>query len=274
MTQIQPAPMSSQMPGEVAQLAQAGQLGAPVAVFPPGKRWRLVGWLGVLALLFSVATVGVGATTSGQEGSDPLVTWLVVGGICLVLIALALWPAVTGPLLSMKARERKFYVFQHGFVHVGRSATQGYRFDAVSELRALINKVYYNGISTGTNYKFTVHFADGRVLKLNTFSTDMAEFGPLLQRAVANSQVPRFAQHLQSGGTLRFGKILMTATGLATDRKPLLPWSEVSGVNLHQGFLFVNQQGKRLAWAKAKGAETPNLYAFLALADHFLSAAR
>jgi hypothetical protein len=222
--------------------------------------------LGVLAFMFCGLAILIAAGAAGADDSDPVVVWAVVSLICLGLIALALWPAVTGPLLSARARERKFYVFEHGFVHVGRKGIQGYRFDSVVELRGLISQVYYNGIPTGTNYKFDLHFADGRRLRLNTFSTDMAAFAPPLQQAVAQAQLPRFWAHLAAGGSLRFGTFLMTNAGIATDRKPMLAWSEVQGVNVSQGFVFVNQRGKRWHWAKARAADTANLYTFLELA--------
>jgi hypothetical protein len=269
MTQVQPTSMSSPLPGEVAHLAAAGQLGAHVATFLPGKRWRLVISLGVLAFIFGGLAVLTAGVSSGADDADPVVVWTVVGLICIVLIALALWPAVTGPLLSARARERKFYVFEHGFVHVGRKGTQCYRFDAVAELRGMINQVYYNGIPTGTNYKFDLYFADGRRLRLNTLSTDRAAFTPPLQQAVAQAQLPRFWGHLAAGGSLRFGMFVMTHAGIATDRKPMLAWSEVQAVGLDRGYLSINQRGKRWPWARARAADTPNLYAFLDLAGRF-----
>jgi Family of unknown function (DUF6585) len=271
MTQLHPPSMSSALPGEVSHLAGAWQLGAHVSTFPPGKRWRLVISAGVLALIFGGIAISIASlSVTGVDRADPLVAWSVAGLFCLVLVALTLWPAATGPLLSAKARERKFYVFEHGFVHVGRKGTECYRFDAVAELRGAISQVYYNGIPTGTNYKFDLYLADGRRLKLNTFSTDMASFAPPLQQAVAHAQVPRFWAHLIAGGSLQFGKFLVTAAGIATERKPMLAWSEVPAVIVDQGYVIINQRGKRWPWARVRAADTPNLYAFVDLAGRFI----
>jgi hypothetical protein len=271
MTQLHNAPMSSPVPGEVAQLAIGGQLGAHVVTFLPGKRMRQVAALGLLAVVFGGLAVMIGAlTTRPPNNSNPTTVWSVIGLICVALIGLTLWPAMAGPLLSAKARERKFYIFERGLVHVGRKGTQVYRFDAATELRSAVTKVYVNGISTGTNYKLTVLFGDGRTLALNTFSTDMERFAPLLQRAVADAQVPRCLQVLATGGTLRFGKFLLTSGGIATDSQALVPWSQVRGLDVQQGNLAVYLHGKRLAWGRAQVAKTPNLYTLLDLAGYFL----
>jgi uncharacterized protein DUF6585 len=70
------------------------------------------------------------------------------------------------------------------------------------------------------------------------------------------------------------GQFLLTSAGIATDRKPMLPWAQVQSVNLIQGYVVVNQHGKRLAWGKAPARATPNLYAFVELTGHLIAGAR
>jgi hypothetical protein len=167
MTQVHPGGTTAAVPLEVSQLATAQGLGAHRATFAPNKRWRLIISVGVLVLIFGLLTLGIGVSSmSSTDSPSPAAVWSTVAVVELVLIGLFLWPLLTSPVMSAKARARQFYVFEYGLVHVGAKSTQAYRFDAVADVIAAVVSTTYNGISAGTNYKYEVRFGDGRVLKL------------------------------------------------------------------------------------------------------------
>jgi hypothetical protein len=274
MTQVHPGGITAAVPLEVSQLATAQGLGAHRATFAPNKRWRLIISVGVLVLTFGLLTLGIGASSmSSADSPSPTAVWSTVAIVELVLIGLFLWPLLTSPVMSAKARARQFYVFENGLVHVGAKGTQAYRFDAVADVIAAVVSTTYNGISAGTNYKYQVRFGDGRVLKLNTFSTDMARFGPLLQTEIANAQLPRFWDALGAGHALGFSPFTISSSGIATASKPMVPWSQIRGVQVANGRVNVLQVGKRLPWAGAQTKNIPNLYTFLALAERLAGSA-
>jgi hypothetical protein len=245
--------ISLPVPDEVWRRAAGSRLGAYVATFPPGKRWFLLIWEGLFGLLMVCQLCALALVAIDVYGADPVVVWPTFAMLCLGLIALALLPALTGPLLSAKARSRKFYVFQQGLVHVGRKGTEVYRFDAVTSVQETIDKIFLSVTTTRTSYKLDLRLADGRRLQLNTYSTDMATFAPLLQREVAKAQVPPALEQLAAGATQRFGPFLITNAGVANDGAALLPWSRVQSVIVAMGYVVVRQTGTQAAWAGAKG---------------------
>jgi hypothetical protein len=255
-------PPAGALPPDVAALATAHQLGAYRETFPPGKRWRIVGiglGGGLAMLLF-----GEILNTSSTDG--PGTALLIVGLLCLV--GFAVIPAVTGPLLIPALRRRTYTVFENGVVHLTGKGPQVYRYDQAVSVYAAITRVRYNGIPTGTNYHYTMTFADGRTLKLGTMSTDMSRLGPLLQTLIANAQIPRFWQVLLTGAPVNFGTFTISLAGIATDRKAMVPWAQIKGVQVVNGQVSVNVAGKWLALGSTQARKIPNLYTFLALTDH------
>jgi hypothetical protein len=208
----------------------------------------------------------------GGSSSDGSGTAIIVIGL-VFLVGFAVVPAVTGPLLIPALRRRTYTVFDNGLVHVTGKGPQVYRFDQAVSVFARITRVRYNGISTGTNYRYQMTFADGRRLKLGTLSTDMSALGPLLQTFIASEQVPRFWQVLMTGAPVNFGKFTISMAGIGTDRKGMVPWAQIQGVKVFNGQVSVVQVGKRLSFGRTEAAKIPNLYTFLSLVDRLRSVA-
>jgi hypothetical protein len=253
MTQLAPAPL----PPDVAQLAHAHDLGAWRDTFPPNKRWRIIVSTG---LLFAMALIFTLVFAAGPvEGAQIMVV------IDLGLAGLFLWALLSSPVVSAAARARQFYMFERGYVHVGRSGPQAYRWDQVREVYQEIVQTRYNGINTGTNYRYRLEFTDGRQAKYNTMSADMSRFGPVIQTEVSQAQLPLAWQAIQAGQTLAFGPFAITGGGISYGHKEALPWSAIRSVDIAQGTVRVLQPGKMLAYGSANAKAIPNLYTFLAL---------
>ena len=258
MTQLAPVTV----PPDVATLALAHDLGAHHDTFPPNKRLRIIIPFAILVVLFLLMT----AVLAPAAGSNWLVLAVMFGFFVALFLAGLVYGLVTSPLVSARVRARKTYVFERGFVHVGRDGTEVCRWDAVRTVWQTIVQMVYNGISTGTNYAYRLQLADGRLLKLNTMSTDMATFGPLIQHEVANAQLPQAFQAIKAGQTLAFGPLAVSSGGIAVGGKAGLPWNEVKDVQLVQGAVRVMQQGKKvLAYGSVQASNVPNLGTFMAL---------
>jgi hypothetical protein len=258
------APMNPQptgtLPPDVAALATAHQLGAYRETFPPGKRWRIIGiGLGAGGFFLLLGLI-LGASSDGSA------TFVLILGL-VFFVGFAVIPAVTGPLLIPALRRRTYTVFENGLVHLTSKGPQVYRFDQAVSVYAAITRTRYNGVSTGTNYRYQMTFADGRKLKLGTLSTDMSRLGPLLQTLIANAQIPRFWQVLMTGAPVNFGKFTISMAGIGTDRKAMVPWAQIKGVEIFNGQVSVNQAGKWLSLGSTEAAKIPNLYTFLTLAE-------
>jgi hypothetical protein len=259
------APMNPQptgtLPPDVAALATAHQLGAYRETFPPGKRWRIIG-TGLGAGLFFLLIGLILASSSDSSATVVFILGLVF------FIGAAVVPAVTGPLLIPALRRRTYTVFENGLVHLTGKAPQVYRYDQAVSVYAAITRVRYNGVSTGTNYRYQMTFADGRTLKLGTLSTDMSRLGPLLQTLIANAQIPLYWQVLVTGAPVNFGKFTISLAGIATDRKAMVPWAQIKGVQVFNGHVSVNVAGKWLSLGSTEARKIPNLYTFLTLTEH------
>jgi hypothetical protein len=249
------------VPPEVASQAAAHDLGAYRQAFDPAKRLRLIIPLAVLAVIFGlIAATGLAGSSSSQTSMGTA-----TGIVVLALLVTIAWMVLTGPIGSATARARKFYVFERGYVHVGKQGVEVYRWDAVRAVYQAITRTRYNGISTGTQYAYRLFFNDGRQVKLTGLTTHMAAFGPVIAQAVATAQLPHAWQALQAGQPLTFGSFVVTRGGIAVGRKPPLAWPDVKAVEMSGGVVRVVQQGKMLGYGSSQAKDVPNLYTFLAV---------
>jgi hypothetical protein len=264
MTELR-APGVAQLPPEVARLAASHAMGEFRQAFPPSKRLRLIVPLIVLALIFG----GLGIAGAASAGS-PAGAIAFALGFAGIPLALLLWALFTSPLVSGAARRRVVYVFEHGFVQVTRKGPVANRWDAMRFVYQEIVNIRAYGISTGTNYKFTITMTDGRKVKLTHLTTDMAALGPVIQTGVAAAQVPRAIEVLRQGQIIYFGEIGLSVEGITVNQKEPVPWAE-SGVNVAQGYVRVFRAGKRMPVGNVAAKKIPNLATFLTLVDRLSS---
>jgi hypothetical protein len=260
------APPVAPVPPEVDMLARQHGLGNLRGVYQPNKRTRILVASGVLALVFiaiGLGTLGSSATPPSQR--YPLAAVFIA--LPLVLFLAVLW---NSPVLSAKVRERRFYLYDHGYVQLGRRGPEAHRFESVVSIYQAIVQTRVNGVSTGTNYTYRLAFADGSTAKLTTWTANMTELGPVLMREVAKAQVPRIAAALDAGQPVSFGPFDVTRDGVVT-RGTLTPWSQIPAVSLNRGYLRISAgvpgQKKYPNLVVTQASKVANLYAFLHLAD-------
>ncbi len=259
---------STALPPAVSQLALTHRLGTHLTTFAPHKRWRIVITLGVLSLVGVLA----GAALALGTTSDPL--YVLVLGIAVVIVIVPsgffIWSLTTSPVFSAKVREWHIYVFEHGYVRVAKKGAEAYRWDAVQSVYQEIVTVRYNGISTGTQYRYRITFADGRTQKLHTYLTDMQTFGPLVQSEIAKVQVPQAWQMINAGQSVGFVEFALSSAGLTAQGKGVVPWAEIREIQVIQGYVRIMRQGKRLPFAHVPAKKIPNLYTFLTITNELV----
>jgi len=123
MTQLAPPAL----PPDKATVALAHDLGAHRNTFAPNKRLRIIIPFALLVVLFVIIT----AVLAPAAGSNWLVLAVMFGSFVALFLAGLVYGLVTSPLVSARVRARKIYVFERGFVHVGRDGTDVCRWDAV-----------------------------------------------------------------------------------------------------------------------------------------------
>jgi hypothetical protein len=275
---IAPAPTTdvsaAPLPPAVAQLASQWGLGALRQVFPPHRRLRFLllsggffALMGLLAVLLAVSDPSPDA--AGQANQDGGLIFMVV----LAVVALAGFVAALrfSPITARQVRDRKIYVFENGYVQVTSSAAAAYRWDRIAAIFQEIFTVRYNGVSTGTQYRYRIEFADGRKAKLNTFTADMSKLGPVLQEETAKVQVPHAFAMMRAGQWVNFGPFALSGAGLVVHDKPPVPWAEVSTLQLFNGRIFVSRANTRGRYANIQASKVPNLATFLVVARQLIA---
>lgn len=266
------------IPQDISLLAHTHQLGTHQETFAPNKRWRLI--LPALLMLVLFGTIGVAMllqANSTDPRRDMSTTTMVTIGLALIVpwLALFIWALAVSPLVSAKARQRQVYVFENGYIHVTRKGPEAYRWDAVQTVFQAIVRTSSNGIPTGTNFFYSLIFTDGRKAKLTTMSAaNMARLGQVLMSAICSVQVPKALNYLKTGQPIAFGDFSISNEGIATARKGQIPWTEISGIQLNNGYVCLSRTGKWLAFSSKAAAKIPNLYTFLQVADHLIAASR
>jgi hypothetical protein len=253
------------VPADVAVAAASRGLGNPGVSYPAQTpKMPLIG-LGVLLLLWVALSVIMvlaanGSPTLYEDGplamAMPFIVLAVVNALGFLVVLLR------SPLVSAKARRLQVHVFDQGWVRVRRKGIEVYRWDEVQALYASVAENTSGGIRQ-TAYHYRITFHDGRQVSMRNFATDMARFGPLLQQAVAQTQLPRAMAYFDQGNPVGFGDFTVTDDGVATRKGKLVPWSQLGGVKVEFGLVgLVDEQGKRVSPQTAIG-QIPNAMTFL-----------
>jgi hypothetical protein len=249
----------SQQP-DIARIAAAHGLGAPVATYPARRlRRRHLGGLVLLAVLL----LGLDAVFAlpGPARGRPVIVVVTAAWWGLVVILLRT------PNLSRAQARRAAYVFEHGLVHVDRSGTpDGYRWDAIMSVTQRIVRR-----KTFESYLYTVTRNDGTVLTLTEFYDGIAELGRTVCERVAGVHLPHAYAAIERGETVPFGDLALNAAGVVSVRHGVLPWAQLDCVAVTGGYVRLRRTGRWLPWSTKPAGEIPNLYVFLTLLDRLRS---
>jgi uncharacterized protein DUF6585 len=261
-------PHAADLPPDVAALARTRALGEPLRTYPARRLGGVR--LGLLVVLIAaMLLLGVGLTAL-----DPAQDWpaLVLFGLFALLFAV---PLLRSPNVSRAAARRRVYAFEQGLVHVDRSgALSEYRWDAIMSVKQKIVRRTTYGVETARNYLYTVTRNDGAVLKLTEFFADIEQLGQGVSEQVARVHLPHAYAAIQRGETVPFGDLAVNAAGVVSVRHGVLPWAQLEGVDLFNGYVRLRKAGKWLPWSGRPASEIPNLYVFLTLADQLQRSAR
>jgi hypothetical protein len=163
----------------------------------------------------------------------------------------------------------KIQIFEQGFIYSKGSATSVIRWDDIESVQQQIIKQSVNFIPVGTSYAFTICTVGGETLKLTNSVGKVAQLGALIQNETFKRLMPRAIETYNGGGTLRYGRLSVNQAGISNG-KETIPWVQVKGIQISNGFIVVKKEGKWLTWANVSVAQTPNFFIFLALVDRIV----
>lgn len=226
---------------EISELAARHGLGPPLAVFAPKRmsRWMFAVHLFntfYLSLLFLLPGV--------------LYYW---------------WQARHHPGFSRRQSRKRLHLFERGLVvdpPVGSGAVV-LRWDSL-RLQQDITQLVINGRPAPTRYAYTASVPGQGSVRITEFYEGPDVWGPFLQEAVLTAQGPAVLKTLQDGGTVSFGVLDLSRSGLSTPKKGRLPWAEVQEVRVSGGLVLITRSGDSARWSHHAVKDVVNLHLFLA----------
>lgn len=244
------------------QLAATYQLGTPQKEYGVHYTiWMLVCGIGVLLLAGLMAFYGYQLSTSTNSidvGNAPFL---------LVLSGLALLGALYCLFYPLLYKSWRVYVCSEGFAFARGSKLDAFRWDQIDSVLFLIaTKYMYGAVSAGTQYKYTVRGMNGAQVVLNNRMTGIKELGETIRDMVTKVKLPQDLAAFKAGNTLKFGPLSINLQGVSNGRETI-PWNQITQVQVSNGSVIIQKEGKWLSWSSVQVANIPNFFIFLALVD-------
>jgi hypothetical protein len=221
-------------------------------------RYEGRGFIGPI-LGFSVAA-GITLVSAWSYVDPNAPTWLkpfwVAGGILLL---------VTGGAVINALREYQVDIHEQGFVYSTVFETVTVHWYDVTTVWQAVRARQRNGPTTSATY--TVLLKNNKKLVLDNQRFKNAEgLGDTIQKEVTRRLMPKYIGIVRTGGTAKFGKLSLDKQGISNGEE-LIPWPQVKAVQINNGIININKEGKWLAWSSIMTHEIPNLFIFLELID-------
>jgi hypothetical protein len=258
------------MGAERQQAHKARKLGPVLAAFRITESslvWRTV--LGVsvglggltLTVLGVLACLETGRTSVGEA----ILGLVLCMGFGAAAVALSIY------LLVRMARDRgkKVLLSRKGFAVVQRGRRTVYHWKDILAQYQSITEHYYNGAYTHTSHVYTLECVGGERVIFNDSLKNVKKLGEAVAEEITQRELPLIREQYDAGDLVPFGKLGVSRKGL-TYGQAFLPWREVSGVRIHEGYVSVGKKGKWLNWCSIGAASIPNLFVFLALVDEII----
>ena len=91
----------------------------------------------------------------------------------------------------------------------------------------------------------------------------------MVAQAITRELVPRALHAVRGGETLTFASLSLNQQGIANKRE-MLPWSQIQGVNVHQGRATIKKVGTSRVFWTDRVAKIPNFLVFTIIADEMV----
>jgi hypothetical protein len=237
-------------PREAQAPATAEDLGRLLVVFRPAKRYALLaGWL--LLGLFPFAFLG---------GTTPLGT---------PVVGVVLWPwmvhgLMNSPVLVKSVAARRIHLHEMGFVYADAADERElFRWDQITTVfqHSQTRRI---GRLTNRRYRYVVTRADGHTIKLTHAWDGMERLAREIRVRVTRAQLPVARAELDQGRSVRFGKLVVDASGV-TGPRGAAPWREIDIVTSRRGRFALLAADRFLPLFSSRVWRIPNIQLFLAI---------
>ncbi len=212
-------------------------------------------------VLIVLATAGVIAAVVSFAVRQPVL------GILAAIFPIVLVPALIRAFRYTRSYEgARLDLYERGLVAALLGRLWAVRYDSTTVYQNIVRHMR-NGHHIGTTYAYTLTDLAGTNFVVGDGISDPQQWGPAIQRAVTDAQLPQALAALQAGHRLVFGELGMTWYEVGSPRKSA-PWTQVNQVSISDGRLSVDVAGRWFALTSAMVSDIPNFLIFEALATH------
>lgn len=258
----QPAGQSERLPQIEDAAAQAG-LGEHRGRFGPATAESMA-WL-------TAFTVGFGALT---------VLFLVVSLIAALLpgALFMLFALVTArrSASNRDARDAGLDLFGRGLILASAERLQVVRYAETKVLQEIVHHSV-NGRHNHSTFKYTLEDTDGAHVTIQSTTGRITagmpspdQWGPAIQRAVTDAQLPPARAAVAAGKRIEFGKFWVTRDDVGSGSR-IWPWTQVSEIRVHNGLVQLKSANRWASVTDSEVSRIPNCLVFIALAEQLAS---
>ncbi|MFI1915048.1 DUF6585 family protein [Nocardia sp. NPDC020380] len=214
--------------------ARAG-LGERVAVYlPTPANWRAIQRMSLAFVVLVVITV-VGFAVH-VELIEAAMYPAIILGLAIVM------STIQGVYYGNRNEGVRLELFEHGLIFFSRNGLRTVRYATAEVIQDLV-KNQRTGRVTQT---YTLRDVEGNHFAMREGLAKPEEWGPRIQEAVAVHQMPAALAALQAGRQLDFREISMNVNEVR-QRNTVVPWAEISGLEITKGSLLVKTADNRPA---------------------------
>jgi len=227
------------------------QLGRLLSVHRRSERFTLVlgcALLGLFPFAFLAGTAPLGTPIVGAVFWPPAVLGL-----------------RTSPLVVRGLRRQQIRLYEQGFVVAGADdAPQVWRWDRISVVFERSQRRGITGFRYGASAIYTVVGLDGRTIKLSTEWDGIRLLGREVCLRTAAAQLRSALAALEQGRDLRFGDVVVDATGVRC-RRGWAPWPELDFALTRQRRVRLEVADRFRPLASIPAWKIPNVALFIQL---------
>ena len=243
-----------QLLATIGQAATQADLGRHQAAYPAVQPNLNLGCVGVATVVL------VGAAVAFAVTGYPAVSFIALAPLVVILFI-----PVYSHRVATKNKGARLDLFERGLISVYQGQLRVFRYDSTTVLQNIVRHLR-NGVHTHTTYAYTLTAASGESFVLKGGYVKPAEWGPAIQQAVTQVQLPRAAAALDAGQRLTFGDIWITRDGVGSGSKSAR-WPEIEEVRVRDGFVTIKVAGKWLGLSRTAVSAIPNFFVFQILAE-------
>lgn len=275
-------PSSAGSPSQRIRAAAADGLGEHRATFPHKLYEAKAATLTLIAIWVVIAAGVVGLAGKLASPQVPSVALLVpalaflgaIGWLIQTLRRLIASPRhfmasfhyLRGRSVGLGFKGAHLSLYEHGLVVQSGAHASVFRWDTVLVLQDIVRVT--SSYAPGQVVTRRYHLTDpsGTMYRLTGGFLSPQQWGPAIQNAVTEAQLPGAWAAIKAGRTLTFGPIALSGANV-TARGESVPWAQIQAIKVDRGFVSLKVAGRWRSLTTTPVNGIPNFFVFHELAE-------